>query len=115
MTQVTADGAAEAQSCLPSLGEPCGDCHRCEGASAVMPRLRTPLVGGCWDCGRSWEAPGWVDAWIPDDLWLRIAPLPDGRGHLCIHCITAALDAIGARNVSVTLWAAPYETGENVA
>lgn len=73
--------------------------------------LRPPRTNGCWDCGRSWEAPGWVDAWIPDDLWAQIAPLPAGGGHLCIHCITAALVRRGARDVPVALWAEPYNRG----
>lgn len=77
--------------------------------------IRPPLTGGCWECGRSWSEPGWIDAWIPDDLWEQIAPIKgvgtDGSGHLCIHCITAALTEIGAINVPVELWAPPFRTG----
>lgn len=75
--------------------------------------IHPPLTGGCWDCGRAWETPGWVDAWIPNDLWAQIAPIPrngtDRSGHLCIHCITAALTRIGATDVPVEIWAGPYE------
>lgn len=73
--------------------------------------IRPPRIDGCWDCGREWAEPGWVDAWIPDHLWSRIAPLPDGGGHLCIHCITAALTRLDVRDVPVALWAKPYNRG----
>lgn len=76
--------------------------------------IRPPMTNGCWDCGRAWSAPGWVDAWIPNNLWVQIAPLPNGRGHLCIHCITFALSNIGATSVHVELWAGPFTRGGGV-
>jgi hypothetical protein len=79
--------------------------------------IRPPLIGGCWECGRAWTAPGWVDAWVPDETWRQIAPLrengTDGSGHLCIHCITAALDRVDASDVPVEIWAAPYRRPTN--
>lgn len=104
-------------------GEPLGKNgeHAAEGHEprparcSPSPRLTIPLTSGCWDCGRSWREPGWVDAWIPDDLWAQIAPIgangTDGSGHLCIHCITAALTDLGAQDVPIELWAAPFLRG----
>jgi hypothetical protein len=47
-------------------------------------------------------------------MWEQIAPIPQngthGSGHLCIHCITAALIRIGAEDVEIAIWAAPYFT-----
>lgn len=77
--------------------------------------MSPPLINGCWDCGRPWSQPGWIDAWVPDDLWQQIAPIKgvgtDHSGHLCIHCITVALTQIGAQDVELELWAAPYRRG----
>lgn len=75
-----------------------------------LPNLR-PEGGGCWGCGRPW-GDGWVDCWIPDDVWQLISPNPngevDGSGHLCIHCIVTRLNMIGASEVPVSVWAGPF-------
>lgn len=99
-------------SFLPDGVEATPDEPKVRAIGAPAPAsLAPPRTNGCWDCGRLWSSPGWVDAWIPDELWLRIAPLPSGRGYLCVHCITAALDRIGARDVPIELWASPYRRG----
>lgn len=45
----------------------------------------------CEDCGLEYPFPDYV---LPDDVWKRIAPKPDGNGLLCPTCIAKRLDAI---------------------
>ena len=46
----------------------------------------------CEDCGLEYPFPDYV---LPDEIWKRIAPQPDGNGLLCPTCIAKRLDAIG--------------------
>lgn len=46
----------------------------------------------CEDCGLEYPFPDYV---LPDDVWKRIAPNPDGNGLLCPTCIAKRLDKLG--------------------
>lgn len=66
----------------------------------------------CRGCGFRYGEDGWIEAVIPDDIWVRISPTGDEGGILCIVCMGAALDAIGLSDVPVKLTAGPFKLVE---
>jgi len=58
---------------------------------------------GCYDCGLSYDDPGWIEAIIPDRVWNDISPTGDGSGLLCIICIARRLVERGYKRVPVWL------------
>lgn len=108
--------AKEGASFLSALGADAAPPEAKSGPHARLPPLRHPgfdqAVGGCWNCGRPW-GPGWVDCWIPDEYWQRIAPNPNGQvdysGYLCVHCVVLRLELIGASDVPVAVSGRPIK------
>lgn len=65
-------------------------------------------VGQCYDCGRAYDDPGWVEAIVPDDIWGKINPSPQtGGGLLCINCIALRCAKLGLDKVPITITAGP--------
>ncbi|WP_028472986.1 hypothetical protein [Nocardioides alkalitolerans] len=99
----TALSAAQAHATLAAVPEPAE-------APRVVKVEPDDELGGCARCPRRWGA-GWIDLWVPDEVWQRIAPVPngqvDGSGHLCANCIVGALAALGLTDVPFEVYAAP--------
>lgn len=58
---------------------------------------------GCYDCGREYGGPGWIEAVIPDAIWAEISPTHNDGGILCISCIAERLEKRGLHHVPVWL------------
>ena len=57
----------------------------------------------CSDCGRPYGKKGWIEAIIPDKIWIKISPTGDIDGILCISCISDRLEALGYKDIPVWL------------
>jgi hypothetical protein len=73
------------------------------------PDFANPLA--CFDCGRAYSSPAWVEAVIPDSAWDVIAPKADGSGVLCICCMGTRLVRFGLEDVPVKITAGPMVVG----
>ncbi len=57
----------------------------------------------CYDCELDYGGPGWIEAIIPDKVWIKISPTKDEGGILCINCISRRLEKRGYKDVPVWL------------
>lgn len=60
--------------------------------------LPKPDPLACYCCGLLYGGLGWMDAVVPDDVWLEISPTGDGGGILCITCMARRCDARGIQS-----------------
>ena len=60
-------------------------------------------MSGCYDCGLSYQDPGWIEAIIPDNVWDFISPTKNQGGLLCITCISRRLSRLGIGRIPVWL------------
>lgn len=60
----------------------------------------------CRDCGAPYGKDGWVDVSIPDEIWNIVCP---EDGVLCFRCMTKRIEALGVRDVPVTVSSGPYK------
>jgi hypothetical protein len=70
-----------------------------------------PRVVGCYDCLLYYGDPGWVEAYVPDDVWLRIRPDDSPEtwmGILCISCMARRCRELDIENVSMTIVGGPF-------
>ena len=58
---------------------------------------------GCYDCGLEYGESAWIEAIIPDKVWIEISPTENEGGILCISCISKRLTKKGFKNVPVWL------------
>ena len=58
---------------------------------------------GCYDCSKPYGEDGWIEAVIPDHVWIRISPTGNIGGILCISCISKRLKDAGIWGVPVWL------------
>ena len=57
----------------------------------------------CYDCGLIYGSIGWIEAIIPDKIWIEISPTHNIGGILCINCISKRLAKKGYKNIPVWL------------
>ena len=55
----------------------------------------------CYDCGKTYGEEDWIEAVIPDKIWIKISPYKNQGGILCISCIARRLIKVGYKNVPV--------------
>lgn len=68
--------------------------------------LNNPLR--CYDCGLLYGSDSWVEAVVPEYVWVKINPTHDyGGGILCINCIAKRCDEAGFCDVPVKITAGP--------
>ena len=58
----------------------------------------------CYDCGLEYGGESWIEAIVPDDVWLEISPTGSFGGILCISCIVKRLWQLGYNQDSVPVW-----------
>lgn len=63
-------------------------------ADSAAPSDGSNPAAACFDCGRSYDDPGFCDLIIPDRAWEQIAPV-NGDGLLCPSCLCARLRTKG--------------------
>lgn len=57
----------------------------------------------CYDCGLEYGSDKWIEAIIPDKIWLKISPTSNDGGILCISCIAKRLKNIGLNHIPLWL------------
>jgi hypothetical protein len=68
-----------------------------------------PLAVGCYDCGKRYGGPDWIEAVVPHDIWAQISPTRDEGGLLCINCMARRCVNAGLQDVPVQLTAGPFK------
>lgn len=63
----------------------------------------------CYDCHLSYSSTRWIDAVIPDNIWITISPTGNEGGLLCIGCIARRLVNLGLENIPVSLNSGPFQ------
>ena len=51
----------------------------------------------CYDCNRSYGAPGFPDLVVPHDVWEKISPQGDEGGLLCPSCMCERASRAGVQ------------------
>lgn len=97
---------------VTSTGTRYRSCKYCVSAVDAWYAKHAPgsVAVKCFDCGRSYEDPDWIEAVVSDDIWKQIAP-DDGDGILCIQCIAKRCHERGFGSVPVKLTAGPLVNG----
>jgi hypothetical protein len=69
----------------------------------------------CDDCDLLYSDPGWVDTYVPDDVWAKIHPERDGGGVMCLTCITRRVVAAGLDRIPLQVTSGPWTHEPNEA
>ena len=60
-------------------------------------------MAACYDCGKPYGKDDWIEAVIPNKIWIKISPTKNQGGILCISCMAKRLKEAGYDNIPVWL------------
>lgn len=67
----------------------------------------------CYDCELVYAGDHWIEAVVPDDIWLKISPSRGEGGILCINCMAKRCVNLGLKNVPIKITAGPFKIEVN--
>lgn len=62
----------------------------------------------CYDCGLSYDDPGFSDLVVPDDVWLKISPTGHSGGLLCPTCMVRRAEHAGLESIQAVFRSGPF-------